>query len=111
MKSELKLAFQYEMAAAKKLYQQADYSKSFYHLERAHILGQSFTIPHTQSHWWMLKIGYQRSNLREVLGQVARIFASIIFSRVWVPKGNTGGTNVSPVKPMPIPDDLAKYLK
>ncbi|WP_194867620.1 DUF3703 domain-containing protein [Pseudoalteromonas sp. PPB1] len=111
MKSELKLAFQKEMAAAKEQYDNTQYSKSFYHLERAHILGQSFIIPHTQSHWWMLKLGFKRYNARKVLGQIARIFASVIFSRIWVPKGNTGGTNVSPIKPMPIPADLAEYLK
>ena len=36
--------------------------------------------------------------------------ASIVFSRIWVPLGNTGGTNVSPFKPMPIPDDLKRFL-
>ncbi|KNC67762.1 DUF3703 domain-containing protein [Pseudoalteromonas ardens] len=111
MNHKLTLAFQQEMAAAKELYDNAQYSKSFYHLERAHILGQSFIIPHTQSHWWMLKLGFKRYSVREVLGQIARIFASVIFSRIWVPKGNTGGTNVSPIKPMPIPADLAEYLK
>ncbi|WP_010385209.1 DUF3703 domain-containing protein [Pseudoalteromonas rubra] len=111
MKSELKLAFQKEIAAAKELYENAQYSRSFYHLERAHILGQSFIIPHTQSHWWMLKLGFKKCSAREVLGQIARILASFIFSRIWVPKGNTGGTNVSPIKPMPIPADLAEYLK
>ncbi|ALU44581.1 DUF3703 domain-containing protein [Pseudoalteromonas rubra] len=111
MNQKLTLAFQKEMTAAKAQYEKAQYSKSFYHLERAHILGQSFIIPHTQSHWWMLKLGYKTGSVKEVLGQTARIIASVIFSKIWVPKGNTGGTNVSPIKPMPIPADLAEYLK
>ena len=28
----------------------------------------------------------------------------------WVPTGNTGGANVNPFKPMPVPDDLRPYL-
>ena len=28
----------------------------------------------------------------------------------WVPTGNTGGANVNPLKPMPVPDDLRPYL-
>jgi len=29
----------------------------------------------------------------------------------WVPIGNTGGANVSALKPMPIPADLAEYFE
>jgi hypothetical protein len=41
-----------------------------------------------------------------VFGQLSRIFAASIFSRIWVPVGNTGRANVSAMKPMPMPDDL-----
>ncbi|RXE95052.1 DUF3703 domain-containing protein [Pseudoalteromonas sp. PS5] len=111
MKPALKLAFQAEMAATNRYYQHAQYSDCFYHLERAHILGQSFVIAHTQSHWWMLKLGYKTKNKKEILGQIARIIAAMLFSKIWIPKGNTGGTNVNPFKPMAIPDDLAQHLK
>jgi hypothetical protein len=43
---------------------------------------------------------------REIRGQLSRIFAAAIFSRIWVPVGNTGRANVSALTPMPMPDDL-----
>ena len=110
MQPKLKDAFNSEMNKAIQLYEKNELNLSFSHLERAHILGQSYIIPHTRSHWWMLKVGLKQRNFREVFGQVTRIIASIIFSRFWVPLGNTGGANVNPVKPMPIPEDLQKIM-
>lgn len=110
MKKNLREAFDLEMRKAIQLYNTNDIDESFFHLERAHILGQSYVIPHTQSHWWMLKLGWKKRDFKEVFGQITRIVASIIFSRIWVPIGNTGGANVNPMKPMPIPEDLAKIL-
>jgi hypothetical protein len=111
MKSQLKNAFNLEMQQAISLYQQGQFESAFLHLERAHILGQAYVIPHTQSHWWMLKVGLKTHDIREVLGQIPRMLASMIFSRIWVPVGNTGGAKVSPFKPMPIPDDLKAILQ
>lgn len=111
MKDKLRKAFESEMSLAKNKYKLGQYDDSFYHLERAHILGQSYIIPHTQSHWWMLKLGWKRSDFKEIFGQMTRIIASIVFSRIWVPIGNTGGANVNPLKPMPVPEDLKKHLE
>jgi hypothetical protein len=110
MNIELKNAFNTEMILAETSYKKADYKTAFYHLERAHILGQSYIIAHTYSHWWMCKIAFKTHNAKEMIGQFARMAASIVFSRIWVLLGNTGGTNVSPFKPMPIPDDLKRFL-
>jgi len=110
MQQQLKEAFNSEMNDAIRLYEKNEFDSAFYHLERAHILGQSFIIPHTKSHWWMLKVGFRKRNFKDVLGQITRIIASIIFSKIWVPLGNTGGSNVNPLKPMPISDDLKKIL-
>jgi hypothetical protein len=110
MNSILRRAFENEMSLAKKEYMASSYKGCFEHLERAHILGQSYIIPHTLSHWWMLKVGFKTRDFREIFGQLTRIIASIIFSRIWVPIGNTGGANVSPIKPMKIPQDLQAYL-
>ena len=110
MQQQLREAFCSEMSKAIHLYNNNELDSAFYHLERAHILGQSYIIPHTKSHWWMLKVGFRKRNFREILGQVTRIIASILFSKIWVPLGNTGGANVNPLKSMPIPDDLKKFL-
>jgi hypothetical protein len=111
MKPTLRNAFDLEMQQGIDLYQQRQFAKAFFHLERAHILGQAYIIPHTLSHWWMLKVGLKTHDAREVLGQIPRMFASVIFSRIWVPVGNTGGAKVSPFKPMPIPEDLKSILQ
>ena len=88
-----------------------DLGLAFHHYERAHILSQRFTWLHIKSHLGMLHIGYLRRDLREMVGQCARIVAALMFSRIWVPIGNTGGANVSAMKPMPIPDDLKILLE
>jgi hypothetical protein len=110
MQQKLKYAYSFEMDAAIRFYELNELDSAFHHLERAHILGQSYTIPHTKSHWWMLKVGFKKHNFREVFGQITRIIASVLFSKIWVPTGNTGGANVNPLKQMSIPEDLKKIL-
>jgi len=110
MNPELRAAFELEIAAASDARGRGDLNLAFSHLERAHILGQRHTRPHVRSHVGMLRIGWQRNDMREFIGQLTRIAAALVFSRIWVPLGNTGGANVSPIKPMPIPPDLADAL-
>ena len=88
----------------------ADLTTAVRHLERAHILGQRSTRLHVRSHVGMLGIAWQRSDVREIAGQLTRIVAAALFSRLWVPVGNTGGANVSATRPMPVPPDLQAIL-
>lgn len=111
MSPQLKAAFATEMQQAKDYFRLGDIDSAFVHLERAHIQGQRNTLRHTWSHWWMFRVGLRRSDFREVRGQVLRMVAALLFSRVWVPEGNTGGADVHPLKPMPIPADLRELLK
>lgn len=110
MHPELRRAYHAEMTMAVNQYDAGDLPLAFSHLERAHILGQSFPIEHARAHWWMLKVGWKRRDLVEIAGQIPRILGSLLFSRVWVPKGNTGGARVSGFKSMPIPEDLQALL-
>ncbi|NQZ23251.1 MAG: DUF3703 domain-containing protein [Colwellia sp.] len=110
MRPKLKKAYCFEMKEAIRFYKLNEFDSAFYHLERAHILGQRSIIPHTKSHWWMLKVAFKRHDFKEVIGQVTRIIASVLFSKIWVPTGNTGGANVNPLKPMPVPEDLHKIM-
>ena len=103
-------AYAREVSLAQTAFQDRDYSQCFYHLERAHILGQRSTVKHTYAHWLMFRVGLQQGDFREVRGQVPRMLASLIFSRIWVPLGNTGRSRVPAMKPMPIPDDLRHLL-
>ena len=83
---------------------------SFFYLENAHILGQKHLYRHTLSHYWMLIHGVKARNFKEIIGQFTRILVSILFTNVWVPKGNTGGSNISPIKRIPIRKELQKYF-
>ena len=87
-----------------------DLQLAFERFERAHILGQRHTWRHVRAHLAMLRIGWRRRDFREVRGQLSRILAAAVFSRIWVPEGNTGGANVSAFERMPIPEDLRRIL-
>lgn len=111
MRKDLQQVFDKEMHLATAYYAEANWGDCFHHLERAHILGQRSYFPHVKSHWWMLKVGWKRSDPRELVGQLLRILASAGSLLGWVPEGNTGGANVSALAPMPTPDDLALLLE
>ena len=101
-------AYRETLSSARDAYRAGDLDQCFRLLERAHILGQPWVVPHTVSHWMMLKVGWRRRDAREVRGQLLRLAAGGLLSLVgWLPEGNTGGADVSPVEPMPLPADLA----
>lgn len=106
MNELLKSAMDAEIAAASSADARGDPAATFEHLSRAHIISQRYTAAHVRVHWLMLKAGIRTRDWREAVGQLPRIVAAGLFSRVWVPPGNTGRSNVSALKPMPLPDDL-----
>lgn len=110
MPPRLEAAFTLEMALADEARRAGQLDRAFAHLERAHVLSQRWTLAHVRSHLGMLGIGWMRRDWREIAGQLARIPAALMFSRIWIPVGNTGGANVSATRPMPIPDDLRAVL-
>ena len=111
MNPTLKRAFELEMAGAQRLYQKGRLSQAFRHLETAHVLGQRHVVPHVRSHWLMLKIGLRRRSASEVVGQALRIVLGALGSAVGVvPIGNTGGTDISMFKRLPIASDIARVL-
>lgn len=99
-------AYEKEVSLARHAMQRRDYDACFAHLERAHVLSQRMMIRHTYVHGRMLVAGMRRRDCREVIGQVPRMLASVLFSRLWVPRGNTGRARVGALKPMPVPEDL-----
>jgi hypothetical protein len=107
MNNDLKNAYLLELRVASTA---LDHERAFHHLERAHILSQRYTLPHMRVHWRMLRLGIAIGDWKEIFGQVVRIVAAALFSRIWIPAGNTGRANVSAFKPMPIPDDLRNLL-
>jgi hypothetical protein len=106
----LDAAFARELDAARAAISRGEADAAFAHLERAHVLGQRHTRRHVVVHAWMLRVGWARRDAREVFGQLTRLVAAALMSKLWVPAGNTGGANVSALRPMPVPDDLAAIL-
>ena len=105
------VAFDNEIALAKELLAKGELEAGFHHLERAHIIGQAFVVPHAISHWLMLKVEFRRRRVMAVFGQTVRIVLGMLGSAVGiVPVGNTGGTDISMFKRMPIDLELQNII-
>lgn len=101
-----------ELRAAHDAELQGNPALAFSHLERAHVLGQSSTVEHVRVHWRMFVWGWRSRSLKECLGQLLRIVgASTKTAFGLVPPGNTGGSNISPFKRLPVPSDLAATIQ
>jgi hypothetical protein len=111
MSPTLRSAFHNELQAGRLRRAAGDLDAAFKHFERAHILGQRDTLAHVRAHALMLGVGWERRDSRELVAQLVRIVAALMFSRLWVPVGNTGGANVSAFRAMDVPDDLASILR
>ena len=102
--TELSLAREAELAG--------NDAEGFRHLERAHVLGQPSTTLHVRVHWRMFTWGLRHRRPGDALGQVLRMIGAATKTAIgMVPEGNTGGSNVSPIQPMPVPEDLAQILR
>ncbi|MGB1465060.1 MAG: DUF3703 domain-containing protein [Alcanivorax nanhaiticus] len=111
MNEQQQQAFQQAMSSARQLCQQGRWGEAFPWLEQAHILGQRSTMAHVTTHFWMLRVGWHQRDWSEIRGQLLRIPAALLMSRVWVPVGNTGGANVNPLKPLPLPESLKMIME
>jgi hypothetical protein len=107
----LRNAWQTERAKARTARDQGDTDTEWRHFERAHILSQPIARLHVSTHLAMLAAAVRRRDVREIVGQVGRLFVAgpgTLTGRY--PVGNTGGADVSAFRPMPIPDDLRPLL-
>lgn len=87
-------------------------SAAFVHLERAHVLGQASTFQHVRVHLQMFAWGWRHGRARECVGQILRIVGAstkTVFGLV--PSGNTGGSNISPFKSLPVEPELAMLIR
>ncbi|WP_421713314.1 DUF3703 domain-containing protein [Alteromonas abrolhosensis] len=101
-----------ELALARNDQNYGNKAEAFAHLENAHVLGQASTRLHVKVHVQMLLWAVKQGKIGEVFGQLFRIAGAATKTAFGlVPTGNTGGTNVSPFKVMPIKPELDRILK
>ncbi len=112
MSNSIRRAFWAEMSVAHAARQSGSWDLAVHHLERAHIIGQRFFFAHLATHVQMLRIAIARRQAGEFVGQLTRLLAVLPgYLSGWVPLGNPGSARVSPVKPMPIPEDLRVHFE
>ncbi|WP_414729708.1 DUF3703 domain-containing protein [Zhongshania aliphaticivorans] len=100
-----------ELVKATQAQEAGEYSLAFTYLENAHVLGQESTYWHVKVHYLMMLWGFKQKNIEEIFGQLIRIIGAVLLTAVkGVPVGNTGGSNVSPVKVMPIKPEHAAII-
>ncbi|WP_027872482.1 DUF3703 domain-containing protein [Spongiibacter marinus] len=100
-----------ELVRARQAEAFGDAVTGFRHLENAHVLGQESTRWHVKVHWLMFRWGLRQRDRREVVGQIIRIIGAAALTAIkGVPIGNTGGSNISPVKPLPIKPELEAII-
>ncbi len=93
-------------------YNKKDFATAWNHLERAHVIGQKYPYQHSLVHYKMLLFGFKIKNIKEIFGQITRLLFGGVKSFVGkIPVGNTGGSNVHPLKPMPISVELQEIFK
>jgi hypothetical protein len=110
-RAHLREAWFFERAAATTARRRGDQAGEWHHLERAHILSQPMAGPHLRTHLAMLGAARRRHDRREVAGQMLRLVLAGPGSLTGrYPVGNTGGADVSALRPMPIPEDLCAVL-
>ncbi|MDP3271303.1 DUF3703 domain-containing protein [Limnobacter sp.] len=102
---------QAELTAASTAEARGEFYTAFLHLERAHVLGQATTSTHVGVHWRMCRFALRNRMYGEVAGQLWRLVAACVFTATGlVPKGNTGGGDVSGFKRLPVPEDLKQAI-
>ena len=111
MNTVLRAAFDKEIALAKELASRGHLEQCFGHLERAHVMGQAVVALHAKTHWLMFKVEIRRRRTAAAFGQALRIVLGAIGSALGrVPVGNTGGTNISMFRRLPITPELQSII-
>jgi hypothetical protein len=102
---------QEELSKYKRALTLGNSSAAFIHLENAHVLGQESTYWHVKVHYLMFLWGIKQQDTKEIFGQFIRILGATLLTAIkGVPLGNTGGSNVSPIVPMPIKPEHAEII-
>jgi hypothetical protein len=112
MPKSLRPYFNEEINAYYTSLQEHNLQLAWRHLEKAHVIGQAYPLPHSYVHWKMLQFGIRIKSIKEVIGQIPRFLVGGVKSFVGtIPVGNTGGANVPPLKPLPIEQEIIAIFK
>jgi hypothetical protein len=104
-------AFDREIQFGRQLIAAGDPDRALGHLERAHVIGQTFVATHAKAHWLMFTLEMRRRRVAGVYGQAVRLVLGVVGSAVGVvPIGNTGGTDISMFKRLPIAPELQELI-
>ena len=91
---------------------QGKLNQAWRNLERAHVIGQAYPFEHSYVHWKMLKFGIKIKSTKEIIGQIPRLLIGGVKSFIGkIPVGNTGGSNIAPLKSLPIEQDILELFK
>ena len=111
MVHDLRFHFNAEITRAKSLIAKGKIREGFTRLERAHVIGQGHVAMHVTSHWLMLRVEIRRRQIPAAFGQLLRIVLGAAGSAMGVvPEGNTGGSDVSMFRRMPVAVELQRII-
>ncbi len=109
--TRIRPSVQAELDAADAAEARGDFHTAFEHLQRAHVLGQASTQLHVRIHWRMFGFAMRNRLRGEAFGQLWRTAAAAVFTALrLVPKGNTGGSDVSGFRALPVAPDLQRII-
>lgn len=101
-----------ELLGARRSERARDIASAWRALEQAHVLSQPLALLHTRVHWRMLWLAVRTGDPFEALGQLPRLAIAGIGSLTGrYPVGNTGRSNVSMFRPMPISNELRERMR
>jgi hypothetical protein len=112
MPKALRQFYNVELRAYKNSLREGKLKSAWRSLERAHVIGQAYPYEHTYVHWRMLQFGVMIKKPREVIGQIPRLLIGGVKSFVGkIPVGNTGGSDIPPLKSLPIEKDILEIFQ
>lgn len=112
MPNSLKEYYFIELEEYQKYFDSGNLQIAWNHLERAHVIGQAYPYEHSFIHWKMLQFGFTIKSSKEIFGQIPRLLFGGVKSFVGkIPTGNTGGSNVPPLRIMPIENDIIEMFQ
>ncbi len=69
----LKYYYLRELVQYRAAFKEGNLVHAWYHLERAHVIGQPYPFEHSYAHWLMLQFGISIKDWKEILGQLPRL--------------------------------------